>query len=107
LNRVNDRDVVALGPQLLPYLEELGGAPALSPARSPAARASVFLIHGQTDNVIPSQETLELGAYLRRAGNRQVRWLLTPLLSHADLQPPHALDAWRLIRFWKDMLSVE
>jgi pimeloyl-ACP methyl ester carboxylesterase len=105
LMRVNDRNVAMLGPQLLPYLEELGGAAALSPARSPATRAPVFLIHGQADTVIPSAETPLLADYLRRSGNEQVRWLLTPLLSHADLQPPHALDAWRLIRFWKDMLN--
>jgi dienelactone hydrolase len=107
LNRVNNRDVAALGPLLLPYIEELGGATALSPDRSPATRASVFLIHGQADNVIPSVETPQLAGYLERAGNHHVRWLLTPLLSHADLQPPHAADAWRLIRFWKDMLVEE
>jgi hypothetical protein len=106
LTRVMNRDVAALGPPLLPYLEELGGAPALSPMRSAAARVPVFLIHGQSDNVIPSAETPLLAAYLREAGNDHVRWLLTPLLSHADVQPPRALDAWRLIRFWKDMLGT-
>jgi pimeloyl-ACP methyl ester carboxylesterase len=105
LTLVNDRDVGALGPKLLPYIEELGGAAALSPARSPAAHAPVFLIHGQADRVIPSAETPLLADYLRRNGNEHVRWLLTPLLSHADLQPPHALDAWRLVRFWKDALD--
>jgi hypothetical protein len=105
LTLVNDRNVASVGPQLLPYIEELGGAAALSPARSPATRAAVFLVHGLADNVIPSAESPLLADYLRRSGNERVHWLLTPLLSHADLQPPHALDAWRLIGFWKELLS--
>lgn len=102
---VNSRDVATLGPRLLPFVEELGGAAALSPARSPAARAPVFLIHGEDDNVIPSSETPLLAGYLIGQGNSQVRWLLTPLLSHADVRSTRPPDAWRLIAFWKDMLE--
>jgi fermentation-respiration switch protein FrsA (DUF1100 family) len=106
LTRINDRRASTLGPQLLPYIEELGGAAALSPARSPATRAPVFLIQGAADNVIPSTETPQLADDLRRQGNRQVRWLLTPLLSHADVTPPGALDAWRLIALWQAALRA-
>ncbi len=102
---VNDRNAAALGPRLLPYVEDLSGAAALSPARSPATRVPVFLIHGEADTVIPSVETQRLAEYLQQSGNEHVHWLLTPLLSHADLQPPNALDAWRLIRFWTEMLE--
>ena len=102
----NDRKVHALGPRLLPYIEELGGAAALSPDRSRATRARVFAIHGEHDNVIPSSETPMLADYLTREGNQHVRWLLTPLLSHADIQTPRLADAWRMIRFWKEMLHV-
>jgi hypothetical protein len=104
LQLVNDRNVTTLGQQLLPYIEELGGAPALSPARSPVTDATVFLIHGAADNVIPSSETPELADYLRSHGNSHVKWLLTPLLSHADVQPPTPVDAWKLVWFWKGML---
>jgi dienelactone hydrolase len=99
------RDVQALGPYLRPFIEELGGSPALSPDRSRATRARVFAIHGDEDSVIPSSETPLLAEYLRSQGNPDVQWLLTPLLSHADIQPPRLTDAWRMIRFWKKMLD--
>jgi dienelactone hydrolase len=107
LELLNDRNVAALGPHLLPYIEELGGASALSPDRSPAPQMPVFLLHGVEDNVIPSTETPLAAAYLRQHGNLHVSWLLTPLLSHANVRPATAADAWRLIRFWKDMLGTQ
>lgn len=110
---VNRRDVKTLGPMLLPYLEELGGAAALSPERSPATTAPVFLLHGSHDNVIPYTETPMLANYLRAHGNADVTELLTPLISHANAQgvssdsPPPAFGAvWRLTRFWASMLSA-
>ena len=104
---VIDRNVAALGPKLLPYIEELGGAAALSPDRSPATSAPVFLLHGADDNIIPSSETPLLAEYLAPAGNPHVQWLLTPLLSHADIKSrtPLGGDAWRLIRFGTEMLD--
>lgn len=114
---VNRRDVQTLGPKLLPYLEELGGDPALSPERSPATSAPVFLLHGSHDNVIPYTETPRLAEYLRTRGNARVTSLLTPLISHANAQdaaPSVASDSrgrasaevWRLVRFWSAMLRV-
>jgi dienelactone hydrolase len=101
MNWVNERNTVELGRLLLPYVEDLGGAAALSPERSPATRVPVFLLHGETDNVIPSGETPRLAAYLDEHGDRRVRWLLTPLLSHAHLQERAPIaDAWGLISFW-------
>jgi dienelactone hydrolase len=105
LGFANDRNVQALGPYLRPFIEELGGSPALSPDRSRATRARVFAIHGDHDTVIPPSETPLLAEYLRSQGNHDVRWLLTPLLSHADIQPPGVADAWRMIAFWKEMLD--
>ena len=110
---VNRRDVKTLGPKLLPYLEELGGADALSPERSPATSAPVFLLHGSHDNVIPYTETPLLAEYLRTRGNARVTSLLTPLISHANVQGASAFSArrtlgevWRLTRFWASMLRV-
>ena len=105
MTMVNDRNVKALGPKLLPYIEELGGFPALSPDRSPPARAPVFLLHGSEDNVIPAQETAFIATYLQAHGNSHVEWLLTPLLSHANVKPAGAVDAWKLIAFWKQILA--
>ena len=102
---VNDRNVVELGRRLLPYVESMGGAPALSPDRSPAAKAPVFLLHGSADNVIPSEETPRLAGYLEQHGNARVEWLLTPLISHATVHAAAAGDALRLIGFWKDVLG--
>ncbi len=100
-----DRDVERLGARLLPYVERLGGAPALSPVRSPAPLVPVFLVHGETDNVVPSSQTPRLAEYLRSRGNGHVHWLLTPLLSHADVRRPATIEAWRVIRFWQELLG--
>ena len=98
------RDVAALGPRLLPFIDEVGGDPALSPGRSPATQAPVFLLHGAADNVIPPSETPALSAYLAAQGNRQVRVLLTPLVSHATMAGGASpLDALRLVNFWTAM----
>lgn len=104
---VLDRDVAALGARLLPLVEDLGGAAALSPARSRAPQVPVFLLHGDQDNVIPSSETTMAAAYLESQGNHRVRWLLTPLVTHANLAERVGLgDAWKLVRFWKELLST-
>jgi len=101
MNWVNDRNTAELGRLLLPLVEDLGGAAALSPERSPATRVPVFLLHGEADNVIPSPEAPRLAAYLEEHSDRRVRWLLTPLVSHAHLQEDAPLvDAWRLVSFW-------
>ena len=108
LGWVNDRDVTRLGPAVLPHVERLDGVAALSPERSPAATAPVFLLHGASDNVIPSAETPLVADYLRRSGNARVETLLTPLVSHADLEmdaPP--ADVWRLVSFWKKMRDAQ
>ena len=101
------RDARAVGARIRPFVEELGGAPALSPVRSPPTRAPVFLLHGLDDNVIPSSETPFAAAYLESHGNVHVRWLLTPLLTHADLASyPSIADTWRLVQFWTRMLQM-
>jgi dienelactone hydrolase len=101
MRAVNARDVRTLGRALGSFAEEVGGAPELSPARSPATSARVFLLHGTADSVIPSTETLALQAYLTARGNPPVQVLLTPLVTHADARADVPLgDTWRLIRFW-------
>jgi dienelactone hydrolase len=104
---VNDRNAAALGEKLLPLVETLGGAPALSPDRSRATAAPAFLLHGAADNVIPSTETPLAAAYLASHGNAGTKWLLTPLLTHATLsEDVAAADVWQLVRFWKEMLDA-
>jgi dienelactone hydrolase len=101
---VNNRDVAALGTRLLPYLDRLGQDPALSPDRSPAPAAAVYLLHGSDDNVIPAVESELLAAHLK--DTTRVRTLLSGSLTHVDLSNrPTLTDTWRMIAFWKAALG--
>jgi dienelactone hydrolase len=104
LRYVNDRDVVHLGPRLLPYVGYYGGDPALSVSRSPKPDVPIFLLHGTDDNVIPSIESEYLANDLRRHAPVQV--LLTDLISHAEADRPlRAADILQLAGFWGNLLS--
>jgi dienelactone hydrolase len=104
LRYVNDRDVVHLGPRLLPYVNSYAADPALSVSRAPKPTAPVFLLHGTEDNVIPSVESEYLANDLR--GHAPVRLLLSGLISHAEAdRPMHAGDVMQLAAFWGDLLS--
>src|SRR5262249_12725792 len=61
---LNDGDVIHLGNRLLPYVGALGDAPALSPSRSPAPSAPVFVLHGPDDAMIPTIEAEHLAGTL-------------------------------------------
>ena len=103
LTNVNDRDVVHLGPRLLPHLKTYGQDAALSPSRGPKPSAPVFLLHGLDDNVIPADESRHLADDLR--GHAPVRLLVSGLISHAEVdRPPHVGDVAELARFWGDVL---
>jgi dienelactone hydrolase len=97
-----DRDIVSAGRAIEPFIDELTRDPSLSPERSPAPGAPVFLLQGRDDNVIPASETPRLARYLEAQGTPRVRWLLTPILSHVgiDTTPP-PVELWKLIRFWR------
>jgi len=101
---VNTRDVKAIGPKLLPYIQALGDDPALSPDESPAPDCPVFLLHGLEDNVVPAVETRLLERHLARSTRTHV--LLTPLISHAELDRPATTnDIWQMVTFWKDIVA--
>jgi fermentation-respiration switch protein FrsA (DUF1100 family) len=101
---VNSRDVTHLGPRLQPYLGLFVDAAALSPSRSPAPSAPVFLLHGLDDTVIPASESQFLANRLR--GRVPIRLLLTSLISHVEAdQPARAADVTRLAGFWGDLLA--
>ncbi len=102
---VNARDVARLGPILLPHVSQLGGDPALSPSRSPAPSVPVYLLHGTDDNVVPAIESTLLARDLRARGV-QVHVLLTPLITHAEVDRGSTASAiWRLIDFWSRVLD--
>jgi dienelactone hydrolase len=102
---VNARDVARLGPVLLPHVAELGGDPALSPARSPLPPGPVYLLHGTEDNVVPAIESTLLARHVD-AQRVSVRVLLTPLITHAEVDRASTAAAiWRLIDFWAGVLN--
>ena len=102
---VNARDVVKLGPVLLPLTGELGGDPSLSPARSPLPGAPVFLLHGTEDNVVPAIESTLLAGELVTQ-DREVHVLLTPLITHAEVDRASTAQAvWQLVDFWARLLN--
>src|SRR5581483_7243731 len=104
LDAVNRRDVATLGQRLRPHVARYVEPAALSPARSPAPSAPVFLLHGRGDRVIPTSESENLAARLRQAV--PVRLLVTDLISHAEAdQPPHVLDVLKLADFWGNLLA--
>jgi dienelactone hydrolase len=104
MDYVNRRDVKALGPRLLPHVWALSSDPGLSPERSPAPRAPVYLLHGSDDNVIPAMESTRLARYLE--SKTEVRVLLSPLITHAEVdRPADFAELWRLIAFWSDALD--
>ena len=104
---VNDRAVGKLGPVLAPHLEQLGADdPALSPQRvERPPLASLYLLHGHDDTVIPAAESAVLADDLRRKG-ANVRVLLSGLITHAEVnRAATALDTWKLVRFWAKVLE--
>jgi dienelactone hydrolase len=104
LNLVNDRNVKVLGDRLLPVLESVTYQNSLSPERSPAPAAPVFLLHGTDDNVIPAVETVLLAHHLD--GRTRVRYLLSDLITHASAdRAPGPGDVLRLVGFWSDILD--
>jgi fermentation-respiration switch protein FrsA (DUF1100 family) len=104
LRYVNDRDVGRLGLRLQPHIGAYVDQPALSPVRSPAPSAPIYLLHGSEDNVIPSDESRHLAARLR--GRVPVRLLVTDLISHAEAAgPAHTAAVLRLAAFWGDLLA--
>ena len=107
MHGVNARNLAAFGPQLAPFAEQVGGDAALSPLRSPATQTRVFLLHGDHDNVVPANESIDLERYLTSSGNQRVELLLTPLISHADSARTYSVgDLLRLVTFWTRMWTA-
>jgi hypothetical protein len=107
MKHVNDRAVDKLSPVLLPLVDKLAHREELvvmSPERTPAPSAAVFLLHGAEDNVIPSVETVLLTNYLR--DKTEVHAVLSGLITHAEVdKSAAAIEVWRLVGFWKDLMS--
>jgi hypothetical protein len=103
---VNDRDVARLGAVLLPHLDQAGvDDPALSPELAPPPAASVFLLHGHDDNIIPPAESVLLAKHLKSKGVR-TRVLLSGLITHASVnERATAMDQLKLVNFWAAVIK--
>jgi len=102
---VNDRDVAHLGALLLPHVTKLGDDRALSPASEAKPAATVYLLHGTGDNVIPAIESTLLAQTLRARGVT-VHQLATPLITHAEVdRSATAAAMWKLVSFWEKLLT--
>jgi predicted esterase len=107
MRHVNERNVAALGPILLPHAAALGADAALSAEKSPPPAAPVYLLHGTDDNVIPAVESKLLADSLRARG-ATARQLATPLITHAEVDRSAAARAiWDLVSFWATLLDEE
>lgn len=107
MQHVNARAVDQLGPKLFPVIDRLGDDPvvrALSPERVPPPEATVFLLHGAEDTVIPPVETMFLANHLR--SRTAVHALLSGLITHAEVdRSAAASDVWALTRFWRTLMA--
>ena len=102
---VEARDVGRLGQVLLPAVKRFPWSEALSPEHNPPPEGPVYLMHGAGDTVIPTAETEHLAAWLRERGVT-VRTLVTPLITHADVdRGADSREALRLAWFWSRMLA--
>jgi len=101
---VNTRDVAALGPLLMPRVQAFAADPSVSPERSPAPSAPVYLLHGVDDTVIPAMEATLLAQALRP--RTSVHLLATPLITHAEVDRSAQFgDVWSLVSFWTHLLD--
>ena len=101
---VNERDVGKLGQALTPIIATLDLPAGLSPERSPAPTAPVFLLHGADDSVVPASEMLSLARRLEKTTN--VRAFASRLISHAEANRGAALvEMWALSGFWQALLA--
>lgn len=106
LTYVNDRNVKALGPVLVPHIGEIASNEAISPQRAAEQPvAPVYLLHGADDTVIPAVESVLLGHHLgAKAVN--VRVLLSHLITHAEVdKSAAATETWKLVSFWASILG--
>ena len=103
---VNDRDVAKLGAVLLPHLNQSGvDDPALSPELAPPPAASIFLLHGHDDNIIPPAESVLLANHLKSKGVR-TKVLLSGLITHASVnEHATAIDQLKLVNFWAAVIK--
>jgi dienelactone hydrolase len=106
LTYVNDRNVKALGPILVPHITDATANPAVSPERAPNAPAApVYLLHGAEDTVIPAVESVLLGNYLEEK-HANVRVLLSRLITHAEVDKSAAAsETLKLVTFWGSVLQ--
>jgi len=100
---VNTRHAGELGKRILPYIDRWGQEAALSPVKSPAPTAPVFVMHAHGDNVVPESEAPALGRYLRAQGT-PTRVYVSTMIDHAEVKrTPSPGELIALVRLWAEL----
>lgn len=103
MHLVNTRNVHELGALLLPHIDAFHDEAALSPVRSPAPAAPVFIVHAAGDDVIPDSEAAALRQYLQSQGT-PTRVHVTSMIGHAEVaRRPTPGELWAMVRLWAEM----
>ena len=102
-----ERDTEALGKILEPIVREHTPPAILSPTKGEPPPCPVFLLHGSVDNVIPPSETEALQSWA--SDKTATTALVSDLIKHVELEGDDedgasAIDYWRIIRFWTELL---
>ena len=105
MNQINAETLDSLGQHSVRYLDALGRTlrTCLRKRAASLPSAPVFLMHGDADSIIPTAETVVLADHLRARGLK-VRTVITPLVTHAEVNRAAATSAWQLVTFWADVL---
>lgn len=98
-------DVASVRPELLAGIERRAREmKEVSPhGRLAGIKASVYLLHGEGDTVIPATETMWLAADVPPASLRAV--LVSPAIVHVELKEPSLADKWALIHFMGQVIG--
>ena len=104
LTYVNDRNVKALGPILVPHLG-MQADPAASPERAASVPAApVFLLHGDEERS-SRRQSRSFSAITCAPRGWRCDVLLSQIITHAELDRSAAVaESWKLVSFWADIL---
>lgn len=98
-------DIPSVRPELLAEIDRRANdMKTVSPHENLAGlRASVYLLHGEGDSVIPATETLWLAKDVPSSTLRAV--LVSPAIQHVELKEPTLGDKWALVHFMSQIIT--
>jgi pimeloyl-ACP methyl ester carboxylesterase len=105
MDNLFDVGVGTMKPELLAEIEShTADMKEVSPhGRLGTIRANVYLLHGESDSVIPATETLWLAEDV--PADRLRTALVSPAIEHVELKSPSVADKWALIHFMGQVIA--